>query len=150
MGETGSGGEAKKPELVMTRVFDAPRELVFQVWTKAEHFQKWFAPQGFTVPSCEIDLRPGGAFRFVFRGPGGMEFPSDGEYVEVEPPSRLVWKAMLPGGLEVLTDVRFEAEGGKTKLTVHQKFAFESPATKGAPMGWTQTLDNLGRYLATL
>jgi len=150
MGEKGSGADASKPELVMTRVFDAPRALVWEVWTKPEHMKQWFGPNGFTVPFCEIDFRPGGAFRFVFRGPDGMDFPSDGEYVDIEPPARLVWKGIIHGGLEVWTEVKFEEQGGKTKLTVHQKFSFESPATRGAPMGWAQTLEHLAAYLGTL
>ena len=151
MSESGSGGgEAKKPELVMTRVFDAPRALVWKVWTTPEHLMRWFGPDGFTVPSCHIDLRPGGAFTFLFRGPDGNQFPSDGEYLDVEPPSRLVWKAVIHGGLEVWTEVKLEEEGGKTRLTVHQKFSFESPATRGAPFGWAQTLDHLRDFLAQL
>jgi len=150
MSETASGANAKKPELVMTRVFDAPRALVWEVWSKPQHMKQWFGPDGFTVPSCEIDFRPGGVFKFVFRGPDGNQFPSDGEYVDIEPPSRLVWKAVIHGGLEVWTEVKFEEQAGKTKLTVHQKFSFESPATRGAPMGWTQTLDHLAAYLGTL
>ena len=150
MGETGSAGEVKKPEVLMTRVFDAPRALVWEVWTKPEHMMKWFAPNGFTMPFCEIDFRPGGVFKIVFRGPDGRDLPGDGEYVDIEPPSRLVWKGVIHGALEVWTEVKFEEQGGKTKLTVHQKYSFESPATRGAPMGWTQTLDHLAAYLGTL
>jgi len=150
MDEKESAGNAKPPDLVITRVFDAPRPLVWKVWTQPEHMKQWFAPNGFTVPFCEIDFRPGGAFRFAFRAPNGTEFPSDGEYVAIEAPSRLVWKGVIHGGLEVLTEVKFEEQGGKTKITVHQKFSFESPATRGAPIGWSQTLDHLAAYLRTL
>lgn len=150
MTEKGNVAETKKPELLMSRVFDAPRELVFSVWTTADHIKQWFGPKLFPVSSCEMDFRPGGAFRFAFRGPDGKAYPSDGEYLEIEPPSRIVWKSIIHGGLEVWTEVRFEDQGGKTKLTVHQKYAFESDATRGAPMGWSQTLDGLANYLAKL
>jgi uncharacterized protein YndB with AHSA1/START domain len=150
MGEKRGGADAKAPELAMTRVFDAPRALVWEVWTKPEHLKQWFGPAGFTMPFCEIDLRPGGVIRFAFRGPDGREYPSDGEYVEIDPPARLVWKGIIHGGLEVWTEVKFEGQNGKTKLSVHQRYAFESDATRGAPIGWGQTLDHLASYLGTL
>ena len=150
MVEKGSSGETKALELVITRIFDAPREIVFKVWTTAEHLKQWFGPKGFTVPMCEMDLRPGGAFRFVFRGPDGKDYPSEGEYVAVEPPSRLVWKGLLPEGLEVWTEVTFVEREGTTLVRVHQKYSRQTFATRGAPIGWSQTLDNLGEYLAKL
>ena len=150
MAEQGSAAETGKHELVLTREFAAPRELVFKVWTTAEHLKRWFGPKGFTVPMCEMDFRPGGAFRFVFRGPDGKDYPSEGEYVAIEPPSRLAWKGVIHEGLAVWTEVRFTEREGKTMVRVHQRFAFESPATRGAPIGWSQTLDSLGNYLATL
>ncbi|HXZ19030.1 MAG TPA: SRPBCC domain-containing protein [Candidatus Acidoferrales bacterium] len=91
MAEKGSAADAGMHELVLTREFDAPRALVFEVWSKPEHFKKWFAPNGFTVSRCEMDLRPGGKFVFAFRGPDGKDYPSEGEYVAIEPPSRLAW-----------------------------------------------------------
>src|SRR3989442_1038464 len=77
-------------ELVMTRVFDAPRQLVFDAWTRPELFVRWFGPRGWSVPVCEIDLRPGGSYRYVLRGPGGAEIGLRGAYREVVPPERLV------------------------------------------------------------
>jgi len=150
MVEKGSSGETKALELVITRIFDAPREIVFKVWTTAEHLKQWFGPKGFTVPMCEMDLRPAGAFRFVFRGPDGKDYTSEGEYVAVEPPSRLVWKGLLPEGLEVWTEVTFVEREGTTSVRVHQKYSRQTFATRGAPIGWSQTLDNLGEYLAKL
>jgi uncharacterized protein YndB with AHSA1/START domain len=151
MSEKGIGAEAKKPELVMTREFDAPRELVFRVWTVPEHLMKWFGPAGFTLPVCEMDFRPGGAFRYVMRAPDGREYASEGEYVEIEARSRLVWKGFIHEVKEheVWTKVKFEEHERKTKMTVHQKFSFESDATRGAPIGWSLTLDRLESYLAT-
>jgi uncharacterized protein YndB with AHSA1/START domain len=149
MGEKGSV-DAKTPDLVMTRVFDAPRKLVFEVWTTPEHLKQWCGPTGFSLPVCEMDFRPGGKLLYVMRGPDGKDYGSEGEYVEIEAPSRLVWKGMIHGGLEVWTEVTFAEHEGKTKVTVHQKYAFESDATRGAPMGWSQTLDRLAIYLKRL
>jgi uncharacterized protein YndB with AHSA1/START domain len=85
-------------DLVLERVIDVPRELVWEAWTKPEHLSKWFTPRPWTVSDCEIDLRPGGIFRTVMRSPEGQEFPNLGCYLEVVPNERLVWTdALLPG-----------------------------------------------------
>ena len=67
----------------MTREFDAPKRLVFEAWSKAEHVARWFTPAPLTTPSCEVDLRTGGVFRLVMRMPDGMEFPMDAKFIEV-------------------------------------------------------------------
>lgn len=78
-------------EIVVTRLVEAPREQVFDAWTKPEHVTKWMlGPDGYSMPVCEIDLRPGGAWHFVWRGPGGHEMSMDGEYRDVARPERLV------------------------------------------------------------
>src|SRR5688572_22943410 len=77
-------------ELVLTRVFDAPRELVFQAWTEPEHLKRWWGPNGFTLPYCTVDLRPGGAIHFCMRSPDGFEIWSKGIYREIVPPERFV------------------------------------------------------------
>src|ERR671933_1431990 len=77
-------------EIVMRRVFDAPRRLVFDAWTTPELFARWFGARGWSVPVCEIDLRPGGRYRYVMRGPDGQEVAMAGVYREVVPPERLV------------------------------------------------------------
>jgi uncharacterized protein YndB with AHSA1/START domain len=130
----------------------APRELVFRAWTELEHFQKWRGPRGFTVSSCEIDLRPGGGFRFVFHGPDGKDYPFRGEYREVPAPERIVFTGTIddvPGHI-VETRVTFEAQGRKTRLILRQSYTFESDATRGAQIGWAQTLDSLKEYLASM
>ena len=87
-----------KLDLVLERVVDVPRELVWAAWTRPEHLSKWFTPAPWTVADCEIDLRPGGIFRTVMRSPEGKEFPNIGCYLEVVPNERLVWTdALLPG-----------------------------------------------------
>jgi uncharacterized protein YndB with AHSA1/START domain len=138
------------PDLLMTRVIDAPRERVFEVWAKREHFTRWFGPKGFTLPTCEMEFRAGGRFRFVMRGPDGKDYPFDGEYIEIIEPERIVFKGTIHNepGHEVRTTVTFSDHEGKTRLTVHQSHNFESEATRGGPEGWKQTLDHLAEYLA--
>ena len=137
-------------ELTISRVFDAPRALVFEMWSKPEHLARWWMPKGFTLPVCEMDFRPGGKWHFVFRGPDGQDYTSDSVYREIVVPERIVFTGTLdhvPGD-QVRTTLTFTEDGGKTTLTVHQVHSVESPATKGAPIGWTQTLDNLAAALA--
>src|SRR5579863_5315163 len=138
-----------KRELTMTRIFDASRDLVFNAWSKPEHLTRWFRPKGFTVPTCEMDFRAGGIFRFVLRGPDGKDYPFDGEYVEIIEPERIVFRGNIHDvpGQDVMTTVTFVEHEGKTKLTVHQTYTFESDATRGAPIGWSQTLDHLAEFL---
>ena len=109
-------------EIVLTRLFDAPRRLVFDAMTKPEHVRRWWGKldDEHSVPVCEIDLRPGGAWRFVGRGPKG-DFPSFyGVYREIAPPDRLVYTEFFepfPDVESVITTV-FTEEGGKTRMTV--------------------------------
>jgi uncharacterized protein YndB with AHSA1/START domain len=147
-----SEAEGKAPDLVMSRELKAPRDLVFDVWTKPEHLARWWGPTGWTLPKCEVDLRPGGAFTFVMRGPNGMEAPFVGAYVEVARPERIVFEGTIDDvpGHKVKTTVTFAESGGKTTVTVRQTFNFESMATKGAPEGWKQNLDRMEGYLREL
>lgn len=137
-------------ELLIARLFDAPRELVFRAWSKPEHFKRWWAPTGFTVPVCEMDFRSGGVLRFVFRGPDGKDYPFDGSYVEIVEPERIVFEGDIHDvpGQNVFTIVTFTAQGSKTRLTVLQTYSFESDATRGAAIGWSQTLDHLAEFVA--
>ncbi|WP_437674527.1 SRPBCC family protein [Sorangium sp. So ce131] len=112
-------------EICITRLFDAPRHLVFEAMTKPEHVKRWWGclSEGYSVPVCEIDLRPGGAWRFVNRFPGG-EAAFHGEYREITPPSRLVYTEIFeqfPDTLSVVTSVLTE-EGSKTRLTVTTQY----------------------------
>ena len=140
--------EGKKPELIMSRTFDAPRRMVFEAWTKAEHVAKWFTPRPLTTSLCDVDFRPGGVFRVSMRMPDGTEHLFDGSFTEIDAPERLVFIGALGDGNEIHTTVTFADEGDKTKLTVHQTYAFESSATRGAKQGWTATLDQLGEHAA--
>ena len=107
-------------EIVLTRLFDAPRQLVFDAMTKPEHIRRWWGclGEGYSVPVCEVDLRVGGRWRFVNRHPGG-EAEFYGEYREIVPPARLVFTeiyAPFPDGGSLVTSV-FTEERGKTRLT---------------------------------
>lgn len=138
------------PDLVITRTFDASRELVFKVWTDPRHVAQWWGPTGFKTIIHEMDVRPGGRWRYAMRGPDGNEYPFDGVFVEVLEPQRLVFEGKIHGGQDVWTEVTFAEQEGKTKVTVHQVFSVESAATRGAPIGWNQQLDRLTAYLAAI
>jgi len=88
---TSAAASTAERELVITRVFDAPRLLVFKAWTEPEHLVRWWGPRGFTTPSCKMDVRPGGAFRFHMRSPEGTDHWLRGAYREIVEPERLVF-----------------------------------------------------------
>jgi len=142
-------GQAKN-ELVITRLFDAPRKLVYEVWTDPAHVAQWWGPHMFKTTVHEMDVRPGGRWYYAMRGPDGNDYAFDGVFLEVVKPERLVFEGAIHGDAsqKVWTEVDFAEEGAKTKITVHQVFGFESAATKGAPIGWNQQLDRLVAYLA--
>ena len=122
-------------ELVATRVFDAPRTLVFDAWTKPEHLRNWMlGPQGWTMPVCEIDLRAGGAWHFVWRQADGTEMGMQGTYLDVVPPERIVisesWGGDWP---ETQNTVTFTEEGGKTTMTM--TILYPSPEARERAMG---------------
>jgi uncharacterized protein YndB with AHSA1/START domain len=106
-------------ELVMSRVFDAPRELVFDAFTNPDHVPQWLLGSGSSMPVCEIDLRPGGAWRFVWRQHDGSELEMRGEFREVVPPERVVrtesWGGDWP---DTLNTLELTEEGGLTRMTV--------------------------------
>jgi uncharacterized protein YndB with AHSA1/START domain len=144
-------------EITITRVFDAPRALVFKAWTDPKHVAQWWGPQCFTNPVCEMDARPGGALRIVMRAPDGGEYPMKGVFREVIAPERLVFTntAVDNDGnhiIEGLTTVTFADEGGKTKLTLHTRGTamvdYAAKFLQGMEMGWTQSLEKLTAHLA--
>jgi uncharacterized protein YndB with AHSA1/START domain len=142
-----AGALPKRPTLRLSRVLDAPRRLVFAAWMKPEHLAQWWPPRGFTMAKCEMDFRPGGVFRFVFRGPDGSEHLFDAEFREVVHEERIVFVGTHED-ITVHTTVTFEERGSKTALTVEQVYSAESPAMAGASEGWNQSLDHLGDYLS--
>jgi len=148
----GKAANKKTPDLVLTRVFDAPREVVFKVWTDPKHVAQWWAPRGFQTTIHEMDVRPGGRWRYAMRGPDGNDYPFDGVFIEVVKPERLVFDGAILGDpkLGVWTEVTFADDEGKTKVSVRQAYSFESDATRGAPIGWNQQFDRLVEYLVRL
>ncbi len=137
----------QRPELRMTRVFDAPRRLVFEAWTRAEYLARWFTPAPLTTPSCEVDLRPGGVFRVVMRMPDGVEHPMDARFTEVVKDERIGFTAKIHGDLVAETTVTFEEHDGKTTVHVHQIFSYLADPVRGANAGWTLTLDQLAAHV---
>jgi len=139
-------------EIVITRVFDAPRELVFEALTNSEHVPQWYGPRGWTLPVCDIDLRPGGAWRFVLRSADGQEMGMGGVYQEITPPVRLVSTESYddyPG--ESLNTVILSEEDGKTTLTTTvlypSKEARDAVLESGMQDGAAETFDRLAEYL---
>ncbi len=144
-----AAAESAKRELVVERVFDAPRSLVFKAWSEPKHMMHWFAPKGFTVPACEMDFRVGGRYRLCMRSPQGRDHWVHGEYREIVAGERIVFTGILEDdGNETLTTITFADHDRKTKLVVHQTYSFESDSTRGAPQGWAETLDRLAEYVA--
>jgi uncharacterized protein YndB with AHSA1/START domain len=139
-------------EIIATRVFDAPRELVFQMWTDPEHVAQWWGPRGFTNTIYEMDVRPGGVWRFVMHGPDGVDYQNKVVYIEIVKPERLVYSHV--SGPQFHMTVTFAEQGGKTKVTA--RMLFESAMQResvvkqfGAIEGLNQTLERLGDKLAT-
>jgi uncharacterized protein YndB with AHSA1/START domain len=143
-------------EIAMTRVFEAPRTLVWDAHTKPEHVTQWMlGPEGWTMPACEIDLRPGGEWHFTWRRSDGSELDMRGVYREVVPPERLVstesWGEEWP---ETLNTLLLTEEDGKTTLT--STMLYPSKETRDAALdtgmkdGATVSFDRLAEYLRTL
>ncbi|MGH6892425.1 MAG: SRPBCC domain-containing protein [Dongiaceae bacterium] len=141
-----------KHELIITRVFDAPRSLVFKAWTKPEHLVRWLGPRDFTAPSVKMDFRPGGAYRHCIRSPEGKEYWMRGVYREIVEPERIAftfsWEEEGERGRENMITVTFADHNGKTKLTFRQAF-FESVEQRDSHHGgWSECLDRLAAYVA--
>jgi uncharacterized protein YndB with AHSA1/START domain len=140
-------------ELVIERIFDAPRELVFKLWTQPEHAARWWGPQGFTTISCEMEVRPGGTWRRCMRSPEGALYWKRGVYLEIAPPERLVFTYVNEDadgepGHETLVTVSFAEHGPKTRLTLRHT-RFESVEARDAHEGgWTSCMDRFADYLA--
>jgi uncharacterized protein YndB with AHSA1/START domain len=140
-------------ELVISRIFDAPRRLVFQAWTDPAHLARWWGPHEFTLVSCEAEVRPGGAWRRTVRSPEGTAICKHGVYREITAPERLVFTyvsedAAGNSGPKTLVTVTFADIGDKTRLTLRQIF-FESAAERDADGdGWTSCLGRFADFLA--
>lgn len=155
-------------ELVIERVFDAPRELAWKAWTEPEQVMRWWGPKGFTSPAAKIDFRMGRKYLFAMRSPEfheGQVLWSTGVYREIVPLERIVCTDsfadengnVVPAShygmigdfpLEMLVTVTFEEHGGKTKLTLHHVGIPAGAHREGAHQGWSESFDKLAEYLA--
>ena len=144
-------------EVTITRIYDAPRELVFSMWTDARHLAKWWGPHGWTNPRCEADARPGGKILIHMQGPDGVPHPMGGEFHEVVPHERIVFTSFveLPDSTRVIESrntVLLEALGKRTKVTMHAHgIGFTEMAKHmlaGMEAGWAQSLDKLAGIAA--
>jgi uncharacterized protein YndB with AHSA1/START domain len=141
-------------EIVMTRTFDAPRGLVWEAWTRPEHLRRWMlGPEGWTMPVCKIDLRPGGAHRSVWRHPDHGEMEIRGVYREVAPPERLIytdsWGADFP---EIIDTLVLTESDGRTTMTLTMIFpskeARDAALETGMTEGMGQSFARLDAYLS--
>jgi uncharacterized protein YndB with AHSA1/START domain len=139
--------------LTITRVFDAPRELVFEVWTNPDHLAKWWGPTGFTAESVTVKLGEGGGWRTCIRdNADGAERWARGTYHEITPPERLVFSFAWEEpkgtpGHDTLVTVTFDDRDGKTEMTFHQEVFDTVESRDGHVSGWTESFDDLTAYL---
>jgi uncharacterized protein YndB with AHSA1/START domain len=145
-------------ELIFTRIFDAPRELVFSAWTDPKQIVQWWGPKGFTTTTHEMNVKPGGVWRFIMHGPDGRDYKNKIIFIEVVKPQRLIYKHAGEEDTEAVrfqVTVTFEAQGNKTKLTMRSLFDTAAErddvvAKYGAIEGANQTLGRLADHLANL
>jgi len=156
--------ERGKQEIVITRVFDAPRELVWKAWIDPEHFQRWWGPKDYTCPFCQMDLRVGGKYLNCMRSPEGQDFWSTGVYREIVPLERIVYTDCFADAegnvvpathygmsadfpLETLVTVTFEDSEGKTKMTLKHIGIPAGQMKELAGAGWNESFDKLAESL---
>ncbi len=148
-------------ELVLTKLLDAPVSLVWEAWTDPERIAQWWGPRGFSTRVVEMDLRPGGVWRYVMSGPDGKEYPVSGEFREVTPMRRIVTTDWFDEGFEypvedlprgIVTTVHFEEVGDRTRVTLvieHPSAADREKHEKmGVVEGWGSSLDRLAEHLS--
>jgi uncharacterized protein YndB with AHSA1/START domain len=164
MAKSNVAGERGKQEVLITRLFDAPCELVWQAWTDSQYFKVWWGPKNYTCPFCEMDFRVGGKYLNCMRSPEGRDYWSTGVYLEIVPMERLVFTDcfadeegnVVPAThygmssdfpLEMLVTVIFEDQDGKTKMTLRHSNLPTGPEGEGAHEGWNQSFDKLAESL---
>ena len=154
-------------EIIIARIFDAPRELVWRAWTDPRIVKRWWGPKGFTTPVCEIDLQIGGRYLYCMRSPEGKDYWGTGVYREIVPLERVIstdsfadekgnvvpathygMSADFP--LEMLVTVKFEESEGKTRVTLHHLGIPPGADSDGARQGWNESLDKLAEALDRL
>ena len=139
--------------LVLQRVFDAPREVIFKMWTDPEHLVHWSSPRGFTLTHCDGDLVPGGDWHSCMRSPAGEDLWLGGVYREIAAPHRLVFTHAWEEdngkpGHETLVTVTFAERRGKTEMTFRQSLFDSAESRDGHRGGWAECFDKLAEYLA--
>ncbi|MGA9031500.1 MAG: SRPBCC family protein [Sulfuricaulis sp.] len=151
--------ETADREFVLTRVFDAPRELVWEAWTNPKHVVHWWGPRGFTTTIEKMDVRPGGVWKHVMHGPDGTDYPNSSVFKEVVKPERIVYShgggKQGGRGAHFVVTWTFEALGDKTKVTLHALFpsaADRDHVVKeyNAIEGGKQTLERFAEYLVNM
>jgi uncharacterized protein YndB with AHSA1/START domain len=153
---TASGNSDAHREIVVSRMIDAPRELVFDAFTDPTHIVEWWGPDGFTTTTERMDVRPGGDWRYVMHGPDGRDYVNRVNYLEISRPDRLVYQHAGDGDTEDIdftTTITFVEAGGKTQLTMRATFSDQAGRDRvvedyGAIEGGIQTLGRLAAYLA--
>ena len=155
MQKTSPRVNASGPSLTLTRIFNAPRALVFAAWTQPMHMKPWAAPHGFTISDSEGEIRPGGHWRSCMVNPDGEKLWLRGVYREIRPVELLsfthIWEEDdgTPEN-ETLVTIQFEDLGDKTKMTFTQQFFASVESRDGHKGGWTQCFEKLDTFLATL
>ena len=151
-------------EIVITRIIDAPRELVWKAWTESEHLARWWAPKGCSTPFCTVDLRPGGRFHFCMQMPDGGKVWGIGVYREIVEPERLVYTDSFSDekgnpvppsryGMseshpdETVVTVTFDEYQGKTTLTLRHSISKSVKEREGTEQGWKEMLERLAEHL---
>jgi len=143
-------------EVNIVRVFDAPRELVFKMWTDPELVEKWWGPKDFTNPVCKLDPWVGGSIRIVMRAPDGTHYPTRGVFTKIVEPELIVFHNIKEGAdgsaqLDIENTVRFEEDGDKTRMTFRAVVTGSTPETcqsvDGMNHGWNQSIDRLAALL---
>jgi uncharacterized protein YndB with AHSA1/START domain len=146
-----------RTDVTLTRIFDAPRDMVWKAWTDPTMLARWWGPKGFTNPVCEADVRVGGKILIHMQAPDGTVHPMTGTFDEIAEPECLVFRAVPVDRngvalLESLTTVTFHDLGDKTKVIVHASAAPLQPIgvdmLKGMDMGWSQSLERLAQLVA--
>lgn len=164
IGEPESTQRSARDRLVIARIFDAPRELVWKAWTEPEHFMKWWGPKDYTCPFCEVDFRVGGKYLYCMRSPEGKDYWATGIYREIIPMERIVFTDcfadekgnVVPGThygmspdfpVEMLVIVTFESRDGKTKMTLKHLGVPAGPDSEGTQQGWSESFEKLAEIL---
>lgn len=151
-----TGTEPAEREITLTRLFDAPPEIVFLAWTDPAHLAHWWGPAGFTNPVCEVDARPGGKLRIVMRSPSGSEHAMRGVFEQVVPPELLAFTNIAVDEadqpiIDGFTTVKFQRDGTKTRLTVTTRGRALTEIArgylKGMETGWSMSLDKLAAHV---